>query len=164
MNHKVFVGIGSNINKKENIQSCIKLLRKEFQNIHISPVYETKSMGFDGNNFFNCVCSFNTTKDIYELKNSLSEIELIHGRNFNEEKFSSRTLDIDILYFDNLVLNDEKIQIPRKEILEFDFVLVPLNDINPEFIHPVLEQSHESIMKANKFDKLILKKVDFDFD
>ena len=163
MNHKVFVGIGSNINKEQNIQSCIKLFKKEFQEINISPVYETQSMGFKGDNFFNCVCSFDTTKDIYQLKSFLSEIEQEHGRNLSEEKFSSRTLDIDILYFDDLVLDKDKIQIPRKDILEFDFVLVPLNDLNPDFIHPVLRQSHESIMKEDKFEKLILEKVYLDF-
>ena len=163
MRHKVFVGIGSNINKKENIRSCIKIIQKEFETLNISPVYETQAMGFKGPNFYNCVCSFMTTKDIYDLKHYLNTIELNHGRNLNETKFSSRTLDIDILYFDDLILNDEKVQIPRKEILKFDFVLLPLNDLSPEFIHPELGKKHKVIVKDNNFERLILKKIHFDF-
>ena len=163
MRHKIFVGIGSNINKRENIRSCIKIIQKEFEALNISPVYETQAMGFKGPNFYNCVCSFTTTKDIYDLKHYLNTIELNHGRNLNETKFSSRTLDIDILYFDDLILNDEKVQIPRKEILKFDFVLLPLNDLSPEFIHPELRKKHKAMVKDNNFEKLILKKVHFDF-
>ena len=163
MNHKVFLGIGSNINKKENIRSCIKIIRKVFEDLKVSPIYETQSMGFKGPNFYNCACSFNTIKEIYSLKNYLNKIELGHGRNLNETKFSSRTLDIDILYFDDLVLSNDKVQIPRKEILEFDFVLQPLYDLDPDFIHPELGKSHRKIIKDSNIKKLILKEIYFDF-
>jgi 2-amino-4-hydroxy-6-hydroxymethyldihydropteridine diphosphokinase len=78
---------------------------------------------FDGPNFYNLVSCFETDQSVYELKNTLNEIENDHGRHFNETKFSSRTLDIDILYYDDLVLSDDKIQIPRKEICEYDFCI-----------------------------------------
>ncbi|MEC9205748.1 MAG: 2-amino-4-hydroxy-6-hydroxymethyldihydropteridine diphosphokinase [Pseudomonadota bacterium] len=159
MHHKVFVGIGSNINKKENIRSCIKIIEEEFEDFNISPIYQTQSMGFKGPDFYNCVCSFLTTKDVYELKDHLSKIELDHGRHFKETKFSSRTLDIDILYFDDLVLNNEQVQIPRKEILEFDFVLLPLCDLDPDFVHPELGKKHKNIIKDIDIKKLILKKI-----
>ncbi len=163
MRHKVFIGIGSNINKNENLQSCIKIIEKDFGSLKISPVYETQSMGFKGPNFYNCVCSFFTKKDIYELKNHLGKIESDHGRHFKETKFSSRTLDIDILYFDNLILNNKHVQVPRKEILEFDFVLLPLNDLEPEFTHPELGRKHKDIIRGDNIKKLIIKKIDLVF-
>ena len=160
MSHKVFIGIGSNLNKIKNIKSCLSKIKNDYKNIKLSPVYETKSMGFDGPNFYNLVCSFNTTEDIYKLKKRLNKIELDHGRNLNETKYSSRTLDIDILYYDNLILADDKIKIPRKEIIEYDFVLRPLVDIDAEFIHPVLLIPNNKIEEKYDIKKHIIAKVD----
>ena len=160
MSHKVFIGIGSNLNKIKNIKSSISKIKNDYENVKLSPVYETKSMGFDGPNFYNLVCSFNTTEDIYKLKERLNKIELDHGRNLNETKYSSRTLDIDILYYDNLILANDKIKIPRKEIIEYDFVLRPLIDIDPEFIHPVLLIPNNKIEEKNDIKKHIITEVD----
>ena len=160
MSHKVFIGIGSNLNKIKNIKSCLSKIKNDYKNVKLSPVYETKSMGFDGPNFYNLVCSFNTTEDIYKLKKRLNKIELDHGRNLNETKYSSRTLDIDILYYGNLILVDDKIKIPRKEIIEYDFVLQPLIDIDAEFIHPVLLIPNNKIEETHDIKKHIIAKVD----
>ena len=159
MSHKVFIGIGSNLNKIKNIKSCLSKIKNDYENVRLSPVYETKAMGFDGPNFYNLVCSFNTTKDIYKLKEKLNKIELDHGRNLNETKYSSRTLDIDILYYGNLILVDDKIKIPRKEIIEYDFVLQPLIDIDAEFIHPVLLIPNNKIEEKYDIKKHIIAEV-----
>ena len=143
MSHKIFVGIGSNIDREMNIRSCIKILKDLYGNVLISPMYETKAMGFNGPNFYNLVLCFETGESVYDLKNALNQIENNHGRLVNETKFSSRTLDIDILYYDDLVLTDNKIQVPRKEICEYDFVLKPLVDLAPDFMHPIHNISHQ---------------------
>ena len=150
MLHKIFVGVGSNIDREKNIKSCMTILKDMYGDIIISPVYETESMGFDGPSFYNLVSCFETDESIYELKNTLNKIENNHGRHFNETKFSSRTLDIDILYYDDLILSDDKVQVPRKEICEYDFVLKPLIDLVPDFIHPVHNISHKEILDSIK--------------
>ena len=162
MSHKIFVGIGSNIDREKNIKSCMSILKSIYGDIVISPVYETQSMGFNGPNFYNLVSCFETDENIYDLKSTLNEIENNHGRHFNETKFSSRTVDIDILYYDDLVLSDDKIQIPRKEICEYDFVLKPLMDIVPDFIHPFHKISHKEIMNKIKIKKQIISIIDMD--
>ena len=162
MSHRIFVGIGSNIDREKNIKSCMSILKGVYGDIMISPVYETESMGFDGPNFYNLVSCFETDQSVYELKNTLNEIENDHGRHFNETKFSSRTLDIDILYYDDLVLLDDKIQIPRKEISEYDFVLKPLVDLVPNFIHPTHNISHKDMMNNIKIKKQIISTVNMD--
>tara|TARA_B100001175_G_C19237716_1_gene508500 strand:- start:195 stop:686 length:492 start_codon:yes stop_codon:yes gene_type:complete len=162
MTHKIFVGIGSNIDREKNIKSCIAVLKDLYGEIIISPVYETQSMGFDGPNFYNLVSCFETDESIYILKNNLNKIENNHGRHFNETKFSSRTLDIDILYYDDLVLSDDKVQIPRKEICEYDFVLKPLIDLVPEFIHPIHNITHREIMDKIKIKNQIISKIIMD--
>ena len=162
MSHRIFVGIGSNIDREKNIKSCVSILKDVYGDMMISPVYETESMGFDGPNFYNLVSCFETNQSVYELKNTLNEIENDHGSHFNETKFSSRTLDIDILYYDDLVLSDDKIQIPRKEICEYDFVLKPLVDLVPDFIHPTHKISHKDMMNNIKIKKQIISTINID--
>ena len=162
MLHKIFVGIGSNIDREKNIKSCREILKDLYDNILISPVYETEAMGFNGPNFYNLVLSFETEENVYDLKNGLNQIENNHGRHFNETKFSSRTLDIDILYYDDLILSDDKVQIPRKEICEYDFVLKPLVDLAPDFIHPIQNISHQEILNNIKIKKQIISTINMD--
>ena len=120
MSHRIFVGIGSNIDREKNIKSCVSILKDVYGDMMISPVYETESMGFDGPNFYNLVSCFETNQSVYELKNTLNEIENDHGRHFNETKFSSRTLDIDILYYDDLILSYSQISFLGIWILSSD--------------------------------------------
>ena len=162
MSHRIFVGVGSNIDREKNIKSCMKILKGIYGDIMTSPVYETESMGFDGPNFYNLVSCFETDQSVYELKNTLNEIENDHGRHANETKFSSRTLDIDILYYDDVILSDDKIQIPRKEICEYDFVLKPLVDLVPDFIHPTRNISHQDMMNNIKIKKQIISTINID--
>ena len=162
MSHRIFVGIGSNIDREKNIKSCMSILKGVYGDMMVSPVYETESMGFDGTNIYNLVSCCERDQSVYELKNTLNDIENDHGRHFKETKFSSRTLDIDILYYDDLGLSDDKIQIPRKEICEYDFVLKPLVDLVPDFIHPTHNISHKDMMNNIKIKKQIISTVNMD--
>ena len=121
-------------------------------------------MGFDGPNFYNLVCCFETSQDVVVLKTELSDIEKNHGRSMNETKFSSRTLDIDILYYDDLIYEDDNLKLPRKEIIQYDFVLQPLVDIAPEFIHPLIKKTNREIMDEFNIEKNIIKVIPINFD
>jgi len=160
-NHKVFVGIGSNINQVFHIKECVKALNRQFANLELSPIYESSSMGFDGPNFYNLAAAFDTNLELDTLKESLKSIETKNGRLFGEVKFSSRTLDIDILYYDDLIANE--VNIPRCEIIKFDFVLRPLYDLSPAHIHPVTKKTHHKMLNESIYKKMIINKVDLDF-
>ena len=121
-------------------------------------------MGFDGPNFYNLVCCFETSQDVVVLKTELSVIEKNHGRSMNETKFSSRTLDIDILYYDDLIYEDDNLKLPRKEIIQYDFVLKPLVDIAPEFIHPLIKKTNREIMDEFNIEKNIIKVIPINLD
>ena len=159
--HNVYVGIGSNINQISNIKQCIKAFNSRFTNIELSPTYESSSMGFDGPNFYNLVACFNTDLEIDKLKETLKKIEKENGRSFGEAKFSSRTLDIDILYYDDLI--DEKMNIPRCEIIKFDFVLRPLYDLSPAHIHPLTRKTHYRMINETFYKKMIVNEIDINF-
>ena len=159
--HKVFVGIGSNIEQEMHIRRCVDSLKHNFEDLRLSPIYESSSMGFSGPNFYNLAASFFTYHDLIMLKKTLNEIEVLNGRSLGEVKYSSRTLDIDILYYDDIV--DKNLNVPRNEITKFDFVLRPLCDLAPGHIHPETRMTHNKMLSDAIYKKMIIKKIDLSF-
>jgi len=137
----VVVSIGSNVDRENNIRSCLDQLSLRFNNIQTSAVYENKAVGFDGDNFYNLVAAFETDLDVNEMIPIFRAIESEHGRVRGGEKFSSRTLDVDLLLYDDLVLKDQGIDVPRDEIIRYAFVLRPLAEMIPDMMHPQLKQT-----------------------
>lgn len=134
----VYVSIGSNIDREHNIRSAVKALKRYFEPITLSSVYETQAQGFDGDPFYNLVVGFDTPLSADDINNMLRRIENQHGRQRGEQKFSSRTLDLDLLLYADEVFVDKNI--PRDEITRYAFVLLPLVEIAPDKIHPLLKK------------------------
>jgi len=146
---EVYIGIGSNIDKVRNIRGCLDYLKDFFSEIKISPIYQSKAIGMEGDDFYNLVVRFKTSLGIKTLESKLREIEYCFGRKRNQPPHTSRTLDIDLLLFGNLI--SEKHNVPRDDITNYIFVLKPLYDIEPDLIHPI---RHEKIsILWEKFDK-----------
>lgn len=131
-----YLGLGSNIDARVNIRSGIAALRSAFGGFALSPIYESPAVGFDGNDFINAVARIETELSPLDLKHWLNELEDRHGRARNVPKFSDRTLDIDILIYDDLWLLSPELEIPRREIMSSAHVLKPLADIAPDLVHP----------------------------
>ncbi|MCC6302887.1 MAG: 2-amino-4-hydroxy-6-hydroxymethyldihydropteridine diphosphokinase [Gammaproteobacteria bacterium] len=135
---RVYVSIGSNIDRAAHIRAGVAALRERFRALRLSTVYETKAVGFAGDDFYNLVVCFDTERDVRRVASDLREIELAAGRERGTGRFAARTLDLDLLLYDDLVLDEEGIRLPRDEILEYAFVLGPLAEIAAEASHPVL--------------------------
>lgn len=133
---KVYVSIGSNIDKQKHIAACLTALAEQFNGLELSPIYESEAVGFEGDTFFNLVAKFETDLSVGELNQVLKNIEDAHGRDRSGPKFSGRTLDIDILTYDSVVGEVDGVQLPRDEITKNAFVLQPLADIAPDELHP----------------------------
>ena len=131
-----WLGLGSNINADTHIQAAIVALRKQFSSVALSPSYTSTAVGFDGNDFINLVARVETDLSPLELRQYLRDLENRYGRKRDVPKFSDRSLDIDILLYDDLVLHSPVFEIPRAEITRFAHVLKPLADLNPDLIHP----------------------------
>ncbi len=145
----VFVGIGSSINREENIHLGIQALQAEFGQLQISPIYESEAIGFNGCNFYNLVISMNSSLDAKTIIQKLKKIEIQQGRPKKAIKFAPRTLDLDLLLHDQLI--DIDIDVPRAEILKNAFVLQPLSDLAPQIKHPILKKTYQDLW--NKFPK-----------
>ena len=126
---QVFIGVGSNIDREENIRAGLRELRTQFSNVNISTIYETIAVGFEGDNFFNLVVGLETDLTPKELQDKLHEIESQFGRKRGGPRYVSRTLDLDLLLYDDVVCEEEGIQIPREDVIKFAFVLRPLSEI-----------------------------------
>lgn len=148
---KVFLSLGSNIERQHHISLALQELRQKFGEISCSPIYESEAVGFEGDPFYNLVVSIETEQSIGLLNDFLHRLEDQHGRIRGEEKFSARTLDIDILLYDNCVGTFDKVKLPRGEILKHAFVLLPLADLIPNDKHPVENKTYAELWQA--FDK-----------
>jgi len=136
-----YLGIGSNIDARRHIASGIAELRETFCNVVLSPVYRSRAFGFEGEDFLNLVARVETELSPLELKHWLHGLEDRHGRDRKVPKFSDRTLDIDILLYDDLYLLSPELEIPRSEILTAAHVLKPLADLAPGLLHPAARRT-----------------------
>lgn len=148
---KGYISIGSNIDKNKNIPASLEALKLNFGSLTISSIYESESVGFIGDSFYNLIVGFNSELSVKEVAKILRQIELDNGRTRNSQKFSSRTLDLDLILYDNLIINDGRLQIPRDEIERYAFVLEPLMEIAPDLKHPISGLSYADLWE--KFDK-----------
>lgn len=155
----VFLSIGSNIDRKTNICSCMRQLRQDFGEVTFSQIYETPAEGFEGEPFLNLVAGFSTNLPLDTVRGYLRELEDFHGRIRNGEKFSARTLDVDLLLYDDMNLQPGQ-NLPHNDILRYPFVLFPLAEISPDLIHPALGQSLSSLAAQSILPKNTLKPVD----
>ncbi len=145
--YQIFLALGSNIeNRKQHIETAIVLLREKVHDIIVAPLYETKPRYFeDQQNFLNTVLSGYTDLEPRELLQFTKAVQKEVGR---VERFRNgpREIDIDILFYDNVVYKDEELEIPHPRLQERDFVLQPFSDINPDFSHPVLKKTIRELL------------------
>lgn len=138
-----YLSLGSNLGcKLENLQQTVDLIAESIGAItKISSVYKTASWGFEGDAFLNCCIQVSTGLNPESLLNSIHKIELSLGRNRIEEVgYKSRTIDIDVLLFDNEIIFSKELIVPHKDMLNRKFVMVPLVEIAPNLVHPIAKQ------------------------
>jgi len=148
---EVLLSIGSNINREHNIRGCIHELERLFGDVHISPWYESEAVGFDGAPFINLAVAIQTEQSVGDLALSLRDIENRFGRDRSSPKFSSRTLDIDILTYDDCVGVVDGVELPRAELLEHAFVLLPVSRLRPNSLCPGTTQCYAALWQ--QFEK-----------
>jgi 2-amino-4-hydroxy-6-hydroxymethyldihydropteridine diphosphokinase len=132
---RIYISIGSNTNRSFHIQAAVSALRQHFDAVRLSSVYESEAVGFDGSAFYNVVAGADTQLSIAQCVALFKQIEDSYGRDRSAAKFSGRTLDLDLLTYDDRVCA-EPVELPRPEITENAFVLWPLAELAPQVKHP----------------------------
>lgn len=163
MDKYIYLSIGTN--KGDRISNS-KLVLKKISNIskiiRISNFYKTQSWGFSADYFLNFIVQIQTKLLPIDLLNELIKIEKQMGRSrklkSNENKYESRIIDIDILFYGSEIINSKKLIIPHPRINLRNFILVPLSELSPNFICPVTNKQIKEILKDCK-DKSIVEKT-----
>ena len=144
---RVFLSIGSTINRAHNIRSALRVLEEEFGELQASAIYESEAVGFEGDNFYNLVVGFDTGLELDALIERLHAIEFAHGRTPSDHKFAPRTLDLDVLLYGDRIDHEPPHDLPRREISEYAFVLLPLSEIAGQDTHPETGRSYAQMWR-----------------
>jgi len=155
--HKVFIGIGSNIDRKQNISAAITALQKQFNELQLSSVYETTAMGIKNtDNYYNLVVGFKTDLSPEKINTLLKKIEKRSGRRHKR----ACPLDLDLLLYDDLIIHNDGLDIPRQDIINYAYVAVPLAEIIGDQRHPETGNSFHEHGQSEHIVDQVIKKID----
>jgi len=150
----IYISLGSNIERDYHVQNGLESLAKAFnvpfEQLSLSSLFESEAVGFSGSAFYNMVIGIKTPCSVEQVTIKLRDIEFKYGRSTNAKKFSPRTLDLDLLLYDDLII-DTPAQLPRDEIDKNAFVLWPLSEIAPKLIHPIVKLNYQTLWQ--NYDK-----------
>jgi 2-amino-4-hydroxy-6-hydroxymethyldihydropteridine diphosphokinase len=159
--HPIFLSLGSNVgNREENLNHALLYLKQKNQILHISSVYETAPWGnADQGNFLNQIVELSSDYKPDELLVYIKEIESEMGREPSDVRYQPRIIDIDILFYEHIIITSQTLMIPHPRIHERRFILVPMVEIAPKFVHPVLGRTMKELQERCD-DDLEVKKQD----
>ena len=159
---RIYLSLGSNIDREQHICAALDALSDAFGELEISTVFESVAVGFEGDSFYNLVVGIQADQTVGQITKILKYIEDCNGRDRSAPKFGPRSLDIDILTVDDLVGEVDGIRLPRNEVLKNAFVLQPLAELAPKMLHPETHQTMTEHWQA--FDKQSQKLWPVDFN
>jgi len=159
--HQVILSLGSNQgNRLENIESCLQLIHHEVGTvIRVSKLYETPSWGFESEAFYNCTLVMHTFDTPHKVLNQILKAEKKLGRiRTAASGYQSRIIDIDLIAFDEEIIDSEKLQVPHPLMQNRNFVLLPFQDLNLDWKHPVFKKSISELLQISA-DESVCKVV-----
>lgn len=133
----IYLGLGSNIDPEKNLGLAVRELRHHYGEIDVSAVYRSKAVGFEGADFLNLVVRLRSDETALEICDQIERLHNLSGRVRSGEKWVSRPLDIDLLLYNDCVIDEPPVRVPRGDVLEYGFVLRPMSELAPELAHPV---------------------------
>lgn len=164
--HHVILAIGSNEgNRLENIQAAVECIHAEVGTVvKISKLYETPSWGFESDSFYNCALMIHTDQSAHEILEKSLEAEKKLGRiRSGAEGYQQRIIDIDVIAFDEDIIETENLKVPHPLMQERMFVLLPMRDLNLDWRHPILQKYLPELLKASedKSNCKVVQELDF---
>ena len=159
---QVYLGLGSNIEPAAHLRLAIAELRRRFGDLALSPVYRGRAIGFVGDDFLNMVVGLRTALEPEGILREIEDIHRMARRERNGKTLQPRTLDIDLLLYDDLVVDVPGRDLPRADVLDYAFVLRPLAELAPELVHPVTGRTMDDHWRDFDAASQPLTRVDLD--
>lgn len=155
---KAYIGLGTNTgDRKKNILRALDLLQNHFEITNKSSIYETEPIGYMYNDwFFNSVIEIDTSLQPQELLEKLHIIENSFGRN-RTIKYGPISLDLDLLFYGDKIIERFDLHVPHSKIPDRRFVLLPMAEIAPDFVHPITNSTMKDMLNSISKDKSVKK-------
>ena len=141
----VYLGVGSNIDPERHLLMAYEELDARFGPVSVSSVYRSTAVGFDGDDFLNMAIFFATRESPREILQGLAAIHERAGRPTEARRVAPRTLDVDLLLYGDIVVDEPGLKLPRDDVKRYGFVLAPLAEVAPDLAHPVSGESMQSL-------------------
>ena len=161
---RAYVSVGSNVDRERNVKAGLDALSAVYGELRLSSVFESEPVGFEGDPFYNLAVGIDTSQTVAALAEVLRKIEDDCGRRRDTPRFSSRTMDLDLLTYDDVVGVVDGVSLPRTEITENAFVLGPLAEIARTEIHPIMQKTYADLWRDFDTAGQGLQRVDFNWD
>jgi len=134
---RIYVGLGSNIEPEKNLSLAVRELRHKYGELEVSSVYRSAALGFAGDDFLNLVVGFRSEDEPLQICEEIERLHNLVGRARGSDKWAARPLDVDLLLYNDNVIDERPVRVPRSDILKYSFVLRPLAELAPDLVHPV---------------------------
>lgn len=157
---QVYVSLGSNIERRRNIRHALEQMTERYGPLERSDIYESEAVGFDSDPFYNLVVGFQTGESPRRIQETLHGIESASGR-LRSGELTARTLDLDLLLYDDAVIHEDGLALPRDDITRYAFVLRPLAEIAGDARHPVSGERFADMWAAFDADSQPMRRVDW---
>lgn len=157
---QVFVAAGSNIEPERHLTLATRELERAFGPVTFSPWYRNRAVGFEGADFINFVVGFATPMTVHDVVEQLRAIETLCGRPSDAPKWAPRSMDLDILLYDNLVCDEPRLKLPRPDLLKRAYMLGPMADIAPDLHHPTANATIGELWERFDRNAHVLERVD----
>lgn len=155
--HQVVLSIGSNQgNRLENIESCINLIHQEVGTvIRVSKLYETPAWGFESDAFYNCALLLHSSSSAQKILSQILKVEKRLGRiRSDHQGYQSRIIDVDLIVFDDEIIESDKLQVPHPLMQNRNFVLLPMRDLGLNWKHPVFQKTVSELISVTPDDSI----------
>lgn len=154
---EIFLGLGSNVDAEHNLALACAALRERYGDIRCSAAYRNAAVGFDGDPFLNLVVQAHCDESPPAVVDALEAIHALAGRERGSERFGPRELDIDLLLYGDVI--SRRWKLPRKDLVKYGFVALPMAQLAPELRHPLTGQSMQEIWQALQADAPAMQPV-----
>ena len=160
LQNTILLSLGTNMGHKlENLETCVMAIHNDIATVvEVSKVYETPAWGFESDVFYNCAIAIHTHKSAQKILSEVQKLEKKLGRiKTNTEQYESRSIDIDIISFNDEIIETDNLKIPHIHLQKRKFVLFPLNDIAPKWNHPKLNKTISELLISCEDTSIIIE-------